>query len=184
MFLTISKLFRKLFVSLLSTDPAQVIFCRFPSNFLHGFCLLVLVRLFFPFFFSLISFFMHLKEIFGLHKFGVFDVLVNFFHNWSMGFCCWMILTCSSWFNLINLMNWEKLKFIGLENTWIWDFIQLSIHWWNWLVLLINFINIYCYLTYVMIIWSICWDFWKWVFKIWGFWYKLYVQANSVIFKV
>ena len=106
-----------------------------------------------------------------------------------MGFCYWMILTCSSRFNLINLMNWEKLKFLGLETTWFWDFVQLSKNWWNWFVFLINFIIIYCYLTWEMIIWSICWDFWKWVFKIWVFFflifylYKLYVQANFVFLK-
>ena len=80
-------------------------------------------------------------------------------------------------------MNWEKLNFLGLEITRIWDFVQLSINLWNWLVLLIHFVIIYCYLTYVMINWSICWDFWKWVFKIWGFCYKLYVQANFVFLK-
>ena len=80
-------------------------------------------------------------------------------------------------------MNWEKLKFLGLETTRIWDFVQLSINWWNWLVLLIHFVIIYCYLTCVMINLSIFWDFWKWVFKIWGFCYNLYVQANSVFLK-
>ena len=86
-----------------------------------------------------------------------------------MGFYCWMILIWSLWFNLINLMNWEKLKFLGFETTWIGDFVQLSLIWWNWLVLLHHFIIIYCFLTCLMIIWSICWNFWKWVFKIWVF---------------
>ena len=87
------------------------------------------------------------------------------------------------WFNLINLLNWEKLNFLGLETTWIRDFVQLSIILWNWLVWLIELVIIFCYLSCVMINWSICWDFWKWVFKIWGFCYKLYVQANFVFLK-
>ena len=66
-------------------------------------------------------------------------------------------------------MNWEKLKFLVFETTWIGDFVQLSLIWWNWLVLLHHFIIIYYFLTCVMINWLICWNFWKWVFKIWVF---------------
>ena len=65
-------------------------FCRFPSNFLQGFCLLRLVRPFYPSFFI----YFHVSCIFScilgrisnLWKFGVFDVFNLFFQNWSMGF--------------------------------------------------------------------------------------------------
>ena len=80
-------------------------------------------------------------------------------------------------------MNWENLNFLRLETTRIGSFVQLSINWWNWLVWLIDLVIIFYYLTCVMINLSICWDFWKWVFKIWGFWYKLYIQANFVFLK-
>ena len=67
-FFTCSSLFNFSKSSILSLfDRSRLktnFFCRFPSNFLQDFCLLVLVRLFFPFFFSLISFFMHLRENF------------------------------------------------------------------------------------------------------------------------
>ena len=58
------KTFQKLFGSLSSTNPTQANFCCFPSIFSQGFCLLAPVRSFYPFFFSLISFFMHLRDSF------------------------------------------------------------------------------------------------------------------------
>ena len=72
-FFTISKVFKKLF-SLSSIDPDSLsIFCRFPLNFSQDFCHLAPVRLFYPFFFGLISLFMHFfmyfREIFGPNSF-------------------------------------------------------------------------------------------------------------------
>ena len=43
-----------------------------------------------------------------------------------MSFCSKMMKTGSSWFNLINLMNWEVFEILGLETTRIGDFVQLS----------------------------------------------------------
>ena len=179
---------KALSLSIRSVKHSSSIFCRFPSIFLQDFCLLRPIRPFYPPFFI----YFHLSCIFScilgrnsnLWKIGVFGVFDHFFHNWSLGFCCEMIYNWSLWFNLINLMNLENFDFLGLETTRIGAFVQLSINWWNWLVWLIDLVIIFCYLTCVMINWSICWDFWKWVFKIWGFWYKLNVQANSVFLKV
>ena len=80
-------------------------------------------------------------------------------------------------------MNWEDFEILVLETTWIRDFFQISLFLWNWLVLLIRFVIVYCYLICVMINWSICWDFWNWVFQSLGFVPKLYVQANSMFWK-
>ena len=133
--LSLFKLFQKLFGSLSSTNPTQANFCHFPSNLLQGFCLLRPVRPFYPSFFSYFHFFSCiLGRNLNLWKFGVFIVFNLFFQNWSMVFCCGMILIWSLWFNLIKLMNWEKLDFLGLETTRIGDCVQLSINWWNWLV--------------------------------------------------
>ena len=123
-------------------------------------------------------------KILDLWKFGDFGVLNLFFHNWSLGFCCGMLLHWSWWINLINLLIWGKLNFSRVWNCSNWGFVQLSIMWWNWLVGLINLIIIYCDISCVIINWSNCWIFWKWVFKIWGFWYKLYTQANFMISKL
>ena len=70
--------------SLSSTDPDSTsIFCHFLSNFLQSFCLLAPVRPFYPFFFGLVSFFMHLREIFGpigfwdFFMFGLFSFTID-----------------------------------------------------------------------------------------------------------
>ena len=89
-FFTISKVFKKLF-SLSSTDPDSTpIFCCFPSNFLQSFCLLAPVRPFYPFFFGLISFFMHFfmhfREIFGPNSFWGFWCLRCFLSQLINGF--------------------------------------------------------------------------------------------------
>ena len=48
---------------------------------------------------------------------------------------------------------------------------------------LIDYAIIWWFLSSVMINYSIWLNFWKWVFKIWGFCYKLYVQFNSWFLK-
>ena len=48
----------------------------------------------------------------------------------------------------------EKLKILGLKYTWIGDFVQIEINWWNWLVGLIELIILNCFLTCVIINWS------------------------------
>ena len=48
---------------------------------------------------------------------------------------------------------------------------------------LIDYVIIWWFLSSVMINYSIWLKFWKWVFKIWGFCYKLYVQVNSWFLK-
>ena len=179
MFFTISKVSKSLSLSLRLIQIQRQIFLSFSLNLSQRFWSSRTEKTILPFLFWFNLIFHAYKGKFRTYKF-FFGDFNDFFQNWSMGFCCWLILTCSLWFNLINLINWEKLEFLGLETTQIWDFVQLSI---NWFVLLIHFVIIYCYLTRVMINLSIWLDFWKWVFKIWGFCYKLYVQTNSVFLK-
>ena len=69
MFFTISNFSKSYFLSLFDQSRFMTIFCRFPSKFSQGFWRLVLVRPFYPFFFSLISFFMHFREIFRPNNF-------------------------------------------------------------------------------------------------------------------
>ena len=60
-----------------STNRIQAKFVTFFLKFLKGFCLFVLVSIFYPFFFNLFTIFMHfsciLVEIFKLILFGVFE---------------------------------------------------------------------------------------------------------------
>ena len=72
-----------------------------------------------------------------------------------MVFCYKMLYNCSWWFNLINLVICEKLKFLRLETTQIGVLVQLGVIWRNWLVRLIQLIIIMCYLSWVVINWSI-----------------------------
>ena len=48
---------------------------------------------------------------------------------------------------------------------------------------MVNYVIIYCYLTSIMINWSIWLDFWNWVFSNLGFLLKLYVQVNCWFLK-
>ena len=80
------KSFQKFFSLSLTTPDSTSIFCRFPSNFLQGFCRLAPVRHFYPFFFSLISFFMHFREIFGPNNFWGFWCLRWFLSQLINGF--------------------------------------------------------------------------------------------------
>ena len=176
-------------LSLWSIEIQSKIFCRFPSKIFKGFCLVTLGRPLCPSFFNYFHvwciFSCILGRISNLWRIGVFGVFNQFFQNWSLGFCYGMLLNWSLWFNLINFLNWENLNILGLETTQIGDFVQLSMNWWNWLVWLIDLIIIFYYLTCVMINWSsICWDFWKQVFKFWDFLNKLNVQANFVFLTV
>ena len=170
----------KLFQNVLSLSLSSIgqgskqNFLSFSFKFLQGFLTFKASKKFLPFLFHLFSCFMHFflilfGKISNLRKIGVFIDFNIFFQNWLLGFCYEMLLNWSWWFNLINLFNWGKLNFLGLGTTQIWDFVQLSIILWNWLVWLIELVIILCYLSYVMINWSFCWDFWKWVFKFWGF---------------
>ena len=60
---------------------------------------------------------------------------------------CW--LTWSIW-------GFVKIwKFWGLFWIWFGDFVQLDWNWWNWLVDLVKLIILDCFLTCVMINWSI-----------------------------
>ena len=86
---TCSSLFKTFQKALsLSLWPIQIqsqFFCRFPSNFLQGFCLLAPVRPFYPFFFGLISFFMHLKgkfRTYGILGFLVFSMISFKIDQW------------------------------------------------------------------------------------------------------
>ena len=48
---------------------------------------------------------------------------------------------------------------------------------------LIDYVIIWRFISSVMINYSIWLNFWKWIFKIWGFCYKLYDQVNSWFLK-
>ena len=48
---------------------------------------------------------------------------------------------------------------------------------------MIDYVIIWWFLSSVMVNYSIWLNFWKWVFIIWGFCYKLYVQVNSWFLK-
>ena len=165
-FSRVQTLFKTFSLFIRSIKASNQYFCCFPPNLLQGFCPRTLVRPVYPSFFHLFSFFMHLRAIFEPMKIGVFD---NFFQNWSLGFCCGMIYNWSMWINLINLLICEKLEFLGLETTRIGDFVQLGLIWWNWLVGLIHMIIILCFLSWLMINWSISWKLYKWFFNFFGF---------------
>ena len=115
MFFTISKVFKKLF-SLSSTDPDSLsIFCRFPSFFSHGFCLLVLARPFYSFFFSLISFFMHFREIFGPSNFWGFWCFSWFLSQLINGF---LLLDDVNMFLMVYFDQFGELGRIGKSRAW------------------------------------------------------------------
>ena len=80
------KSFQKFFSHSSTTPDSTSIFCCFSSNFLQGFCFLALVRPFYPFFFGLISFFMHFREIFGPVGFWGFWCLWCFLSQLINGF--------------------------------------------------------------------------------------------------
>ena len=101
-------------LSSIGQDSKQY-FCHFPSKIFKGFCLLRLIRPFYPSFFIYFLSFMCFGENFKPMKIGVFGVFNLFFQNWSLGFCYGMLLNWSLWFNLINLLNWKKLNFLGLK---------------------------------------------------------------------
>ena len=170
MFVTIQTFSKSSFSLSLIGQGSKQNFLSFSLKFLQEFLTSKAGKTFLPFLFHLFSCFMHFGKILNLRKIGVFVDFNLFFQNWSLGFCYGMLLNCSLVFNLINLLNWEKLNFLGLETTRIGDFVQLSIIWWNWLVRLTNLIIIICSLSCVLINCLVCWNLWKWVFKIWGFW--------------
>ena len=120
-------------------------------------------------------------KILNLRIVGVFDDSTCFSWNWSMGFCSKTVYNCSWWFNLINLLFCEKLKFLRLEYNRFGDFVQIGFKWWNWLVGLIILIIMNYFLSCVMINWSMWYKLNKWFLKILGFCSKLYAQANFVI---
>ena len=90
-FFIISKVFKMAFLTLFDQSRFNINFCRFPSNFLQGFCLLALVRPFYLFFFGLISFFTHFREIFRPIGFWDFLFLGCFLSQLINGFCYWMM---------------------------------------------------------------------------------------------
>ena len=160
-------------LSIRSVKAPIKIFCHFLPFFLQGFSPLRPVRHFYPSF----CIYLHvscikscdLGKISNLRIFGGFDDSTCFSWNWSMGFCSKTLYNCSWWFILINLLFCEKLKFLGLEYTRIGDFVQIGFNWWNWLVGLIILIIMNCFLSCVMINWSIWYKLNKWFFKILGF---------------
>ena len=165
--------FSNTILSLFDWSKGQSKCLSFSSDSFARFLSFKVGKTFLPFLFHLFSsfmqFFMHFGNNFEPVKIWGFWWFKPFLHNWSMGFCCGMIYNCSMWINLINLLNWENLEFLGPKTTRIGDFVQLGLIWWNWLVGLIHMIIIMCYLSCVMINWSISWKLYKWFFKILGF---------------
>ena len=170
---TFSKSFQTLSLSIRLVKAPIKIFCRFPPFLLQGFSPLRPIRHFYPSF----CIYLHvscikscdLEKFSNLRIFGVFDDSTCFSWKWSMGFCSKTLYNYSWWFNLINLLFCEKLKFLGLEYTRIGDFVQIEFNWWNWLVGLIILIIMNCFLSCVMINWSIWYKLNKWFFKFLGF---------------
>ena len=74
-----------------SVKASNQVFCRFPSNFLQGFCHLRPVRPYCPSFFIYFQFscifVMHLGIFSNLREIGIFDDSSFFFGNWSLSFC-------------------------------------------------------------------------------------------------
>ena len=137
MFVTIQVFSKSSFsLSSIGQDSKQI-FLSFSLKFLQGFLTSKASKTFLPFLFHLFSclmyFFSTFWENFEPKQNWGFCWFQSFLSKWSLGFCYGMLLNCSLVFNLINLLNWEKLNFLGLETTRIGDFIQLSIIWWNWL---------------------------------------------------
>ena len=128
--ITFSKKFQTLSLSIRSVKAPIKIFCHFPPFFLQGFSPLRPGRHFYPSF----CIYLHIScikscdlgEILNLRIFGVFDDSTCFSWNWSMGFCSKTLYNCSRWFNLINFLFCEKLKFLGLEYIRIGDFVQIG----------------------------------------------------------
>ena len=71
---------------------------------------------------------MHICEILNLRIFGIFCCFKPFLSKLISGF---FVVGCykhdRSGLNLINLLNWENLEFLGLETTRIGDFVQLGL---------------------------------------------------------
>ena len=155
MFIHFFKNFQTLFLSIRSVKGSKQDFCCFPPKVLQGFLSTRPLRLFCPFFFIYFMFSCIksciLGKISNLLDFGIFVDSSHFSWNWSMGFCYKLLYNWSWWFNLINLVNCEKLKILGFESTRFGDFVQLGLIWWNWLVELIYLIIIWCYLSCLMI---------------------------------
>ena len=111
-FFIIQTFFKTLILSLFDRSKGQnKIFVVFDQIFFKGFCHLRPVRPLYPSFFIYFHVSCILGRMLNLWKFGDFDNLSLFFHNWLMGFCCGMLLNFSLVFNSINLMNWENFNF-------------------------------------------------------------------------
>ena len=131
-------------------------------------------KTFLPFLFHLFSCFMHFFSCI-LGNIGTYE---------NLGFLLWDVikLILVIWFD-----QFDELGKIKISRSWNysnWRFSSIEHKLMKLAYLIDKFDHYICYLTCLMINWSICWDFWKWVFKIWGFWYKLYVQANFVFLTV
>ena len=107
----------QLFFSLQLGKAAHHIFCRFLPQFLQGFPPSRPVWLFYPsflfYFHDFMHFFMHLRDIFDLSIFGIFDDSRLVFWNWSLGFDGILLYSWLVLINLINLGLYEKLKILG-----------------------------------------------------------------------
>ena len=81
--------FQKLLSSLLRPIHLKSFFCHFLPNFSQGFCLQVLVRPFYPFFFILFTYFMHFKGTFQTYRnlgFLIFELVSFKIDHWFFFF--------------------------------------------------------------------------------------------------
>ena len=131
-FFTISKVFEKLFSLSLTNPNSKSNFCCFPSNFSQGFCRLAPVRPFYPFFFSLISFFMHFfkhfREIFGPNNFGGFWCFSWFLSQLINGF---LLVDDVNMFLMIYFDQFGDLGRIENSRAWnsrIWGFCSIELN--------------------------------------------------------
>ena len=115
MFFTISNFSKSYFLSLFDRSRFKTIFCRFPSKFSQGFWRLVLVRPFYPFFFSLISFFMHFRETFGPNNFWDLWCLRWFLSKLINGF---LLLDDVNMFLMVYFDQFGELGRIGNSRAW------------------------------------------------------------------
>ena len=114
--------FSKSFLAL-SLRPIQrkcfFFFCRFPLNFSQGFCRLAPVRPFYPFFFSLISFFIHFfmdfREIFGPNSFWDFWCLRGFLSKLINGF---LLVDDVNMFFMIRFDQFGEMVSFWISRAW------------------------------------------------------------------
>ena len=113
-----------------------------------------------------------------LFTFGIFVESILFFWNWSLGFAPILLY---SWYMLVNLINLgfcEKLKILRLVLNPIWGFCSIGLKWMKLACWIDYLIILNCFLTCVIINWSISLKTFKW-FKIFFFGFLLETLCSN-----